>query len=140
MNFKWAFVGAFAALVLGSWSSGRAQDRPVFRAQGGVVYPESYPVYQEGEYYGEDCDDDGNCWPFHRCRRCWTYISTLGGPQRGGYVRRDPRQLDFQHLYRYKAPQNLKYPPANQPAGVVVYPYYTVKGPDDFFLNETLGN
>ena len=27
----------------------------------------------------------------------------------------------------------LLYPPANAPGAVVVYPYYTVKGPDDFF-------
>jgi hypothetical protein len=29
----------------------------------------------------------------------------------------------------------LLYPPENAPGAVVVYPYYTVKGPDDFFLN-----
>ena len=38
------------------------------------------------------------------------------------------------HWYRYKPPKNLVYPPANQPGGVVVYPYYTLKGPDDFFF------
>lgn len=140
MNFKWA-IAAIAAIGIGSWNTSSAQDRPVFRAQGGsVVYPETHPVYHEGGYYGDECDDEAYCSPFGRCWRCWTYIATLGGPQRGGYAGRDPRQLDYQYLYRYKAPKDLKYPPANQPAGVVVYPYYTVKGPDDFFLNETLGN
>lgn len=38
------------------------------------------------------------------------------------------------HTYDYKAPKGLVYPPANQPAAVVQYPYYTLKGPDDFFL------
>lgn len=38
----------------------------------------------------------------------------------------------YQH--QYKVPRNLSYPDANTPAGVVVYPYYTHKGPDDFFL------
>lgn len=37
------------------------------------------------------------------------------------------------HSYTYRPPQNLKYPPANQPAAFVQYPYYTVKGPKDFF-------
>ena len=40
-----------------------------------------------------------------------------------------------QHTFDYRAPQGLVYPPANQPAAVVQYPYYTLKGPDDFFLN-----
>lgn len=38
------------------------------------------------------------------------------------------------HTYEYRQPKNLVYPPHNQPAGVVVYPYYTCKGPSDFFL------
>ena len=37
------------------------------------------------------------------------------------------------HTYEYKAPKNLKYPPANQPPAVVQYPYYTLRGPTDFF-------
>lgn len=38
------------------------------------------------------------------------------------------------HFYHYSAPNDLVYPQQNQPAAVVQYPYYTVKGPDDFFL------
>lgn len=38
------------------------------------------------------------------------------------------------HTFDYKQPKNLSYPPQNQPAGVVVYPYYTCKGPSDFFM------
>lgn len=37
------------------------------------------------------------------------------------------------HTYSYKPPKDLAYPPDNQPAAVVQYPYYTVKGPSDFF-------
>lgn len=37
----------------------------------------------------------------------------------------------YQH--QYKVPRNLVYPEANAPGGVMVYPYYTHKGPDDFF-------
>jgi hypothetical protein len=37
------------------------------------------------------------------------------------------------HTFEYRQPKNLVYPPANQPAAVVQYPYYTVKGPSCFF-------
>ena len=35
--------------------------------------------------------------------------------------------------YSYQRPSNLQYPPPQVPGGVVVYPYYTLKGPSDFF-------
>lgn len=38
------------------------------------------------------------------------------------------------HTFDYRQPKGLVYPPQNQPAGVVVYPYYTCKGPSDFFM------
>ncbi|MFM9963966.1 MAG: hypothetical protein ACKV2Q_22415 [Planctomycetaceae bacterium] len=38
------------------------------------------------------------------------------------------------HTYDYQQPKNLVYPPQNQPAAAVVYPYYTLKGPSDFFM------
>lgn len=37
------------------------------------------------------------------------------------------------YSYSYKTPQNLEYPPPQVPGGAVVYPYYTHKGPSDFF-------
>lgn len=36
--------------------------------------------------------------------------------------------------YNYKWPQNAVYPPANQPPAMVQYPYYTFRGPTDFFM------
>ena len=38
------------------------------------------------------------------------------------------------HTYDYQPPKNLSYPPDNQPPAMVQYPYYTLKGPTDFFL------
>lgn len=38
------------------------------------------------------------------------------------------------HTYRYKQPNCPVYPAPNQPGGVVTYPYYTHKGPSDFFM------
>lgn len=37
------------------------------------------------------------------------------------------------HTYEYNPPRNLKYPAPNQQPAVVQYPYYTCKGPSDFF-------
>ncbi|GIX04007.1 MAG: hypothetical protein KatS3mg113_1013 [Planctomycetaceae bacterium] len=35
--------------------------------------------------------------------------------------------------YQYKWPKNLVYPPNVMPAGMVQWPYYTLRGPTDFF-------
>ena len=37
----------------------------------------------------------------------------------------------YQHMY--KIPRNMAYPQNPTPGAVTVYPYYTHKGPDDFF-------
>lgn len=36
--------------------------------------------------------------------------------------------------YEYKWPDNLVYPQYGAPAGMVQYPYYTLRGPTDFFM------
>lgn len=36
--------------------------------------------------------------------------------------------------YEFKAPGNLSYPQVGAPAGMVQYPYYTFRGPTDFFM------
>lgn len=41
---------------------------------------------------------------------------------------------DHYQTYSYKWPQNLAYPPPVLPAGMVQYPYYTLRGPTDFFM------
>lgn len=38
------------------------------------------------------------------------------------------------HWYTYNEPKGLVYPQQNSPAAVVQYPYYTVRGPTDFFM------
>ena len=40
------------------------------------------------------------------------------------------------YKFEYHAPKNLVYPRAGQPAGVTVYPYYTTRGPTDFFMDD----
>jgi len=38
------------------------------------------------------------------------------------------------HWFTYDQPTDLRYPAANTPAPIVQYPYFTVKGPSDFFM------
>jgi hypothetical protein len=42
---------------------------------------------------------------------------------------------DPNHNLRYRVPDGLAYPPPSDVPAVIQYPYYTTKGPDDFFLN-----
>ncbi len=37
------------------------------------------------------------------------------------------------HTWEYNPPQGLKYPDPNEPPATIQYPYYTVKGPTDYF-------
>jgi hypothetical protein len=54
------------------------------------------------------------------------------------HVHRHFQQQYPQHhfTYSYHRPKNLVYPPPQVPGGAVVYPYYTLKGPSDFFRAE----
>ena len=55
-------------------------------------------------------------------------VMNYGGQQpQGGF-----RGGDY-HTFEYRVPEGLSYPPANQPPAVVQYPYYTLRGPTDFF-------
>ena len=38
------------------------------------------------------------------------------------------------HFYTYRREDDLVYPPAQTPGAVVQYPYYTHRGPTDFFM------
>jgi len=87
-----------------------------------MVYQAGHHIYPEldggstvhgGPYIDPSCD---NCPPGYGGHRC------------------DEWQPTHHLWYKYNQPQGLVYPPDNTPAAVVQYPYYTCKGPDDFFL------
>jgi len=40
------------------------------------------------------------------------------------------------YSFSYERPNDLVYPPANVPGGAVAYPYYTCRGPSDFFRDD----
>ncbi|QDT36572.1 hypothetical protein [Stratiformator vulcanicus] len=81
----------------------------------------------------------------HGCKKCMfsgLYPGLLGG--KGNWM------PDHKYSVSYKNPGNLVYPPGTYPAGtaagggmgpgtpgaMVQYPYFTPKGPDDFFLDK----
>ena len=77
--------------------------------------------YHDGTWNGyyvdgdscDDCDDSGSC--------------CLGD----GSCLKIPHNV---HWYKYNEPKGLVYPPANQPPAIVQYPYFTHRGPTDFFM------
>lgn len=61
-----------------------------------------------------------------------------GDTRCGGGGATNRLNLPFHPVHRnyvdYQAPSNLSYPQQNTPAATVQYPYYTTKGPTDFFM------
>lgn len=88
-------------------------------------------IYQGGGYMagGPNCpggcpQQGGMCPPGHGC------------PTSHGGNGQPALQPHHGYSYSYKVPNDLVYPPANVPGGAVQYPYYTHKGPSDFFRKE----
>lgn len=67
-----------------------------------------------------DCNFGQSC-PSGGCRRC--------GCGAGCGL---PRHYQ---TYQFNWPQNMVYPQQGVPSGVIQYPYYTLRGPTDFFMN-----
>ncbi len=96
---------------------------------GYYVGPEGYyaargkKIYTTGQGHGhggEGCPhcQYGNSCPADGCPHC-----SLGKDKPTHYT-----------TYGYKWPQNMVYPQYGAPAAAVQYPYYTFRGPTDFFM------
>ena len=48
----------------------------------------------------------------------------------------NPKCVRDARSFSYTQPNNLRYPAQGMPGGAVVYPYYTHKGPSDFFRDD----
>lgn len=77
---------------------------------------------RSGYYPGGICPHHGLC-PGGFCKGC-------------GYGNDLNHYPTHHHSWSYSRPQNLTYPSPGQAGGAVVYPYYTHKGPSDFFRKE----
>lgn len=91
--------------------SGYYTDRTYTAGGGGPLGKAGCPACE----YGRSCPQSG-------CPHCGANGIAPGGcPQ-------------HYQTYRYDWPQNMVYPPDQVPAGMVQYPYYTLRGPTDFFM------
>lgn len=125
MTLKSVLGIAAGTLILASVGCTSTMD--TVRAQNPAA-PQAGGVQQTGFVFGNRHDGCPHCdGGSGGCGLCGLFGG--GGGGRGWHP-------THHHTYDYKAPKGLMYPPANQPAAVVQYPYYTVKGPDDFFLNK----
>jgi len=95
----------------GSWSDGPIMNDGCPMCQSGMGHGQSQscpPNYRgHGGHHGADCQGAGCNLPFHPVHR---------------------------NFHTYQAPQNLMYPPENAAPAQVQYPYYTFRGPTDFFM------
>ena len=110
------FVALFACCVLMTASVGCSQNQSLVRGQTPMEYQET-PGYGPVSYSGP-----AGGYQSYDCPAC---------PQ-GGQA--DWWRPTHHHTWEYHAPQNLLYPPDNAPNAIQQYPYYTVKGPSDFFM------
>jgi len=116
--------GAIGILVTGCASS-----TPTMRAQSpqngfgsssnGPAMNHDCPMCQSGEGHGQVCP------PNH---------GGYGGPNCQGAGCNLPFHPVHRNFHTYQAPQNLMYPPENAAPAQVQYPYYTFRGPTDFFM------
>lgn len=120
-------LSAAAGLLILTIVGCRSPLEQLIRSQSPEVSPADYNsvqhsgavVYAEGGQYFDNCPQDGG---MH-----------LGCPQQNGPLGWQCGRHCSHIFSHYTPPVGLSYPPANQPASVVFYPYYTLKGPDDFF-------
>ena len=87
----------------------------------GTFTDRNLPYSAESAGACPDCQNGQSC-PQNGCRRCG----------RGcGYHHGMPHHYQ---TTQYDWPQNMVYPQQGVPSGMVQYPYYTLRGPTDFFM------
>ena len=69
------------------------------------------------------CNSGRNCPP-SGCHHCGLGLGL-------GYQNGMPQHYQTQ---QFNWPQNMVYPQQGTPSGIVQYPYYTLRGPTDFFM------
>ncbi|MCA9080793.1 MAG: hypothetical protein KDA58_09555 [Planctomycetaceae bacterium] len=138
-----ALVGASGCQSMSTISRGQSPADPAIQAAGFHHAPCSDVThYGEVQNTGPGCGPQG-C-PSGYCPQ-GGYCPEAGYGYGGGMCPHGPgcrscgcgNHLDWyprHHMsYSYSAPNDLKYPTPNSPSGVIQYPYYTLKGPSDFF-------
>jgi hypothetical protein len=103
------------------------QQGPQMASNGGMRMPGPKP----GVQYYDGPAHDPNQFSSADCPTCPHGNGCPVCPQQHGF---DVWRPTHHHTWEYNAPKGLTYPDQNQPPATVQYPYYTVKGPSDFFM------
>lgn len=133
---RYRAVAVLLSGAIGVLVTGCASSTPTMRAQSPQGHPGSWsdgPVMNDGCPMCQSSMGMGN----GQCESC--------GPRRGSHGQRCAPNcqgagcnLPFHPVHRnfhtYTAPQNMMRPPENAAPAQVQYPYYTFRGPTDFFM------
>ena len=76
----------------------------------------------------------GHCPPGHCMHGVLGHLCTICHPLLGHLHGWPWHRTTHSYSDRYNDPHEFVYPPAHQPPAVVQYPYYTLRGPTDFFM------
>ena len=114
--------------AIGFFVTGCASSSPTMRAQSpqdgygswsdGPVMDDGCPMCQSGMGHGQG----QACPPYRQGHDCQGAGCNL------------PCHPVHRNFHTYQAPENLMYPPENAAPAQVQYPYYTFRGPTDFFM------
>ncbi|MCP4788477.1 MAG: hypothetical protein GY903_18110 [Fuerstiella sp.] len=120
--------------AIGLVMTGCASISPTMRAQSPDATPVSYgsgAYTAQGGHNCEVCDGGGAAGGF--AASCDTGACQSCRPGHAHCL-----NLPFHPVHRnfhtYDVPQGLTYPQNNTPAAMYQYPYYTTRGPTDFFM------
>lgn len=111
------FLTLLISGAIGFSATGCMSTSPVTRAQ-------NTPVQSAG--WGQPMIDSSclNCQGHGLCPSCGNQNDTINLPFHPVH----------RNSYTYNTPQNLMYPDPSSPTGIIQYPYYTFRGPTDFFM------
>jgi len=101
-------------------ANGGGTDMRIAGPKPGVQYYDG-PAHDPNQFSSANCPTS-TCPQGNNCPVC---------PQTHGF---DSWRPTHHHTWEYNAPKGLTYPAQNQPPATVQYPYYTIKGPSDFFM------
>ena len=124
--------GAIGILVTGCASSsptmrGQSPQASFVSRNSGPVMADGCPMCQSSPGPGGQMMHAGNCEMCPPNQRC-------GNGQCHGGNCNLPFHPVHRNFHTYHTPQGLMYPPENAAPAMVQYPYYTLRGPTDFFM------
>ena len=113
--------------AIGLSLTGCSATSPTMRAQSPCESGGCQPGGTCNPGYGTGCPPGAVCYSGAACHNC---DNCQSGCEPCMNLPCHPVHRNF---HTYDVPRNLSYPDASQPPAAVQYPYYTTRGPTDFF-------